>query len=198
MDQSNSCIYLPGFATRRQALVPSHWLFAVGLHDRGAGQAADELLVYAFADGSPVAGATVQVNQIDLGATGEDGSLLTDLSGDGLHTPTVNAEGMEVTTRFSSGAGQLVDAIAQLDSNEVFVTAYSQTESIADRKAAAQGSVVISVVQGNNPAPGQSVFIAGYSGVLETDASGSVSVSLPRGRYRQGGRADRYLRARVG
>ena len=185
MDQSDSRIYLPGFATRRQALVSQSLAFLLwACMSAVPGQAADELLVYAFADGSPVAGAAVQVNQIDLGVTGEDGSLLTDLSGDGLHTLTVSAEGTEVITRFSSGAGQLVDAIAQLDSNEVFVTPYSQTESIADRKVAAQGSVVISVVQGNHPAPGQSVFIAGYSGLLETDASGSVSVSLPRGRYR--------------
>ncbi|MEK9543186.1 MAG: TonB-dependent receptor plug domain-containing protein, partial [Luminiphilus sp.] len=185
MKNSSSRIDLTRVVTRRQALVAQIFPFLLWACTIAVpGQAADELLVYAFASGSPVAGAAVQVNQIDLGVTGEDGSLLTDLSGDGLHTLTVSAEGMEVTTRFSSGAGQLVDAIAQLDSNEVFVTAYSQTESIADRKAAAQGSVVISVVQGNNPAPGQSVFIAGYSGVLETDASGSVSVSLPRGRYR--------------
>ncbi|MGB1439729.1 MAG: hypothetical protein ACPG63_08135, partial [Luminiphilus sp.] len=119
MDQSNRRIYLPGFATRRQALVSQSLAFLLwACMTAVPGQAADELLVYAFADGSPVAGAVVQVNQIDLGVTGEDGSLLTDLSGDGLHTLTVNAEGMWVTTRFSSGAGQLVDAIAQLDSNE--------------------------------------------------------------------------------
>ena len=114
MKNSSSRIDLTRVVTRRQALVAQIFPFLLWACTIAVpGQAADELLVYAFASGSPVAGAAVQVNQIDLGVTGEDGSLLTDLSGDGLHTLTVSAEGTEVITRFSSGAGQLVDAIAQ-------------------------------------------------------------------------------------
>ena len=48
-------------------------------------------------------------------------------------------QGGRVTTRLTAGAGQLVDAIVQMDRNAVFVDVYSQTEGVTERKSAAEG-----------------------------------------------------------
>ncbi|HCL94896.1 MAG TPA: hypothetical protein DIC24_09775, partial [Gammaproteobacteria bacterium] len=114
-------------------------------------KAADELLVYAFSAEGPVDGAVVAIDQIPVGQTAADGSLLTDLSGSGVRTLTITADGREVTTRVSAASGQLVDAVAQLEENTVYVDVYSQVESVADRNAAAEGTLTISVIQGGAP-----------------------------------------------
>ena len=60
-------------------------------------KAADELLVYVFSAAGPVDGAMVAIDQVPVGQTAADGSLLTDLSGSGVRTLTVTADGREVT-----------------------------------------------------------------------------------------------------
>ena len=147
-------------------------------------KAADELLVYVFSAAGPVDGAVVAIDQIPVGQTAADGSLLTGLSGSGVRTLTVTADGREVTTRVSAASGQLVDAVAQLEEGAVYVDVYSQAESVADRKAAAEGTLTISVIQGGAPAIAESVYIAGSGISLRTDASGEATLTLPRGRYR--------------
>jgi len=147
-------------------------------------RAADELLVYVFSAVGPVDGAVVAIDQIPVGQTAADGSLLTDLSGSGVRTLTVTADGRKVTTRVSAASGQLVDAVAQLEEGAVYVDVYSQAESVADRKAAAEGTLTISVIQGGAPAIAESVYIAGSGISLRTDASGEATLTLPRGRYR--------------
>lgn len=147
-------------------------------------KAADELLVYVFSAAGPVDGAVVAIDQIPVGQTAADGSLLTDLSGSGARTLSITADGREVTTRVSAASGQLVDAVAQLEEGTVYVDVYSQAESVADRKAAAEGTLTISVIQGGAPAIAESVYIAGSGISLRTDASGEATLTLPRGRYR--------------
>ena len=147
-------------------------------------KAADELLVYVFSGSGPVDGAVVAIDQIPVGQTAADGSLLTDLSGSGVRTLTITADGRGVTTRVTAASGQLVDAVAQLEESTVYVDVYSQAESVADRNAAAEGTLTISVIQGGAPAIGESVYIAGSGISLRTDASGEATLTLPRGRYR--------------
>ena len=147
-------------------------------------KAADELLVYVFSGSSPVDGAVIAIDQIPVGQTVADGSLLTELSGSGTRNLTITADGREVTTRFTAASGQLVDAVAQLEESTVYVDVYSQAESVADRKAAAEGTLTISVIQGGAPAIGESVYIAGSGISLRTDALGEATLTLPRGRYR--------------
>ena len=147
-------------------------------------KAADELLVYVFSGSSPVDGAVIAIDQIPVGQTVADGSLLTELPGSGTRNLTITADGREVTTRFTAASGQLVDAVAQLEESTVYVDVYSQAESVADRKAAAEGTLTISVIQGGAPAIGESVYIAGSGISLRTDASGEAKLTLPRGRYR--------------
>ena len=147
-------------------------------------KAADELLVYVFSGSSPVDGAVIAIDQIPVGQTVADGSLLTELSGSGTRNLTITADGREVTTRFTAASGQLVDAVAQLEESTVYVDVYSQAESVADRKAAPEGTLTISVIQGGAPAIGESVYIAGSGISLRTDALGEATLTLPRGRYR--------------
>ncbi|MBL6696144.1 MAG: TonB-dependent receptor [Luminiphilus sp.] len=147
-------------------------------------KAADELLVYVFSEGKPVAGADVLIDENFAGQTAADGSLLTDIEGDGGHILAIKTDTTQAGTRFTANAGQLVDVIAQLDTDEVYVDVYSQTESIADQRSAPQGSLAIRVTQAGQPVAQEPVYIAGYSGSLQTDSSGDASVTLKRGRYR--------------
>ena len=147
-------------------------------------QAADELLVYAFANGEPAVGAEVLIGGQSVGTTTSDGSLLADLGGSGARVLSIQSESGSVTQRFSAGAGQLVDAVAQLDQGAVFIDVYSQTESISERKAATEGTLVVNVEQGGAPASAQSIYVAGSGAALKTDSSGNATLTLPRGRYR--------------
>ena len=115
-------------------------------------KAANELLVYAFANGKPVVGAEVFLGESSVGFTGAVGSLLADLTGAGARTVTVDAASGSVSARFSAGSGQLVDAIAQIDQGALFIDVYSQAESVAERKLAAEGTIEINVKQGGRAA----------------------------------------------
>ena len=151
----------------------------------GAGaRAADELLIYVFSADAPAADAEVVIDQKPVGKTALDGSLLVDVSGDGTHTLSVVTDEGNVETRFSSAAGQLIDAIIEIDLDEVFLDIYSQAEGVADRQRAAEGTLKILVTSGGEPVSEESVYIAGLGTSLRTNASGEVSISLPRGRYR--------------
>ena len=77
--------------------------------------AADELLIYVFSGDNPAAGTEIKLDQTIVGKTGEDGSLLVDVSGQGTHVITVRADEGDITARFASGAGQLVDAVVQVE-----------------------------------------------------------------------------------
>jgi hypothetical protein len=92
----------------------SRWLIILsGCFATTSFKAADELLVYVFSGSGPVDGAVVAIDQIPVGQTAADGSLLADLSGSGVRTVTITADGREVTTRVTAASGQLVDAVAQ-------------------------------------------------------------------------------------
>ena len=147
-------------------------------------KAADELLVYAFTGGGPAVGAEVYIGETSVGFTGADGSLLADLSGAGARTVSVEAASGSVSARFSAGGGQLVDAIAQLDEGTLYVDVYSQAESVAELKAAPEGTLTIAVNRGGEPVADETVFVAGAGRSVVTDAKGLATLSLPRGRYR--------------
>ena len=147
-------------------------------------KAADELLVYAFASGGPAVGAEVFIGETSVGFTGADGSLLADLSGAGARTVSVETASGSVSARFSAGGGQLVDAIAQLDEGTLYVDVYSQAESVAELKAAPEGTLTIAVKRGGEPVADETVFVAGAGSSVVTDAKGLATLSLPRGRYR--------------
>lgn len=149
-----------------------------------AARADDELLVYVFSEGAPVEGATVTVGEAVLGQTSQDGSLFADLSGNGLRAITVSSPEGTVTSRFSAAVGQLVDVVARLDDSSILVDVYSQSESVADRRAVAEGTLNIIVEQSGEPVADESIYIAGSGLSLVTDASGLATVTLPRGRYR--------------
>lgn len=169
------------FKTVRCAIVGT---FLYGLLAAAPTQAADELLVYVFAGDVPAAGTEVQLDQTIVGKTSEDGSLLIDISGQGTHIVTVEADGGAITARFVSSAGQLVDAVVQLESGETFVDVYGQTESNMERKSAAEGTLNIRVLQGDTVASNESIYIAGLGASLTTNSAGEASITLPRGRYR--------------
>ena len=147
-------------------------------------QAEGEMLVYAFSDGEPVAGATVEIDGEVVGTTGADGSVLLDLVGAGQKSLTVVGDAGEIAGRFSSAQGQLVDVVADIAGQKLFVDVYSQSENVSERSGAAEGTVTLTVKQGSEPASRESVYIAGSDLALETDDVGVVSVTLPRGRYR--------------
>ena len=147
-------------------------------------KAADELLVYVFSEGSPVAGAEVSVDQALVGETAADGSLLATILGDGMHILSVTAGDEVVTSRFSAGASQLVDAIVQIDSGDIALDVYSQTESVAERAEAADGTLSIKVLRAGEPAVDESVYISGSGLSLKTDGTGVATATLSRGRYR--------------
>ena len=169
------------FKTARCAIVAT---FLYGLLAAAPALAADELLVYVFAGDVPAAGTEVQLDQSIVGKTSEDGSLLVDISGQGTHIVTVEANGGAITARFVSSAGQLVDAVVQLESGETFVDVYGQTESNMERKSATEGTLNIRVLQGDSVATNESIYIAGLGASMTTNSSGEASITLPRGRYR--------------
>ena len=164
----------------------ARWLVALflSLVFAAAVRADDELLVYVFSEGAPVEGATVTVGEAVLGQTSHDGSLFADLSGSGLRAITVSSPEGTVTSRFTAAVGQLVDVVARLDQSSILVDVYSQSESVADRRAVAEGTLNIIVEQSGEPVADESVYIAGSGLSLVTDASGLATVTLPRGRYR--------------
>ena len=146
--------------------------------------AADEILVHVFSADAPLADAKVSIDQVWVGTTATDGSLFADLPGEGIHTLGIDTSEGRITTRFTSGAGQLVDAIVQVDRNDVFVDVYSQIEGVTERKAAAEGTLNIRVRRGDAPARYEPVYIAGPGMSMQTNSAGEATVTLPRGRYK--------------
>jgi hypothetical protein len=146
--------------------------------------ARDELLVNVFSAGVPVSGAAIIIDGVAEGKTSLDGSLLIDVNGAGTHTLGVETIDGAVTSRFTSGAGQLVDAIVEFDQQAIFIDVYSQTESVSERKSASKGTLNIHVTRGGASAEEESVYITGHGRSLQTDGSGETTVTLPRGRYR--------------
>ena len=146
--------------------------------------AADELLIYVFSGDNPAVGSEIQLDQNRVGKTSEDGSLLVDVPGQGTHVITVRADEGDITARFASGAGQLVDAVVQVETGETFLDVYAQTESVLERKSSAKGSLNIRVMQGDSVASNESIYIAGLGASLKTNSAGEASITLPRGRYR--------------
>ncbi len=145
-------------------------------------QSADELVVYVFDDGAPVDQAEVSVDGALVGVTRRDGSLVADLS-DGQHAITVMApDGRRSSARFSSASGQLVDAIVDL-AGDFRTEVYSRVQSVADRQAAPEGNVEVSVVKGQVPAPNQLVLVSGGAGAFSTDTQGRTTLTLSRGVY---------------
>lgn len=135
-------------------------------------KAADELFIQVLSAGVPVSDAEVVVDGVLEGRTSRDGSLLASITGVGSHTLSIDTDQGSATTRFTSGSGQLVDAIVRVDLGEVFLDVYSQTEDIRDRKAAAEGTLNIQVTQGVGPAIQQSIYIAGLGMSVQTDSQG--------------------------
>jgi len=146
--------------------------------------ARDELLVTVFSSGAPVSGAAIVIDGVTEGKTSVDGSVLIDVEGAGTHTLEVETTDGAITSRFTSGAGQLIDAIVELGEQAIFIDVYSQTESVGERKSASKGTLNIRVTQGNAPAGQESIYITGLGRSLQTDDSGEITVTLPRGRYR--------------
>ena len=167
-------------------LVRSLVQFTVAVYVLGAQPvaAAEELLVHVLSAGAPVPGASVVIDGVTRGRTLQDGSLLVDINGVGAHTLAVETAEGTVNARFTAGAGQLVDAIVEVDQKAVSLDVYSRTEGVKDRKAAAEGTLKIRVIQGERPANQQAIYIAGLGLSLQTDSAGEASVTIPRGRYR--------------
>ena len=143
--------------------------------------AADELLLYVVRGADPVAGVQVSLDGVEVGSTRQDGSLLLDLSG-GQHTITALREGEEdLTARFVSGEGQLVDAVFDVDSGESRVDVFSRAATAAERRDAASGTFQVTVRKGGEPASNQLVVVSGGQGASATDSSGFASFTLSRG-----------------
>ncbi|MEM8941341.1 MAG: TonB-dependent receptor, partial [Pseudomonadota bacterium] len=120
--------------------------------------AADELIVYVFDNGQPVAGADIAVDGEAVGVTRRDGSLQVDLDGTGQRILAVNAaDGESLRERFSAGPGQLVDVIVDLSqpSGQALVEVYSRSQSSEERRDAPSGELQISVRRGTEPVPNQ-------------------------------------------
>ena len=147
-------------------------------------RAADELFVHVFLAGEPVPAAQIVLDGAVVGQTSPDGSIFVDIDREGPHTLTIETADGCVKSRFTSGVGQLVDAVVQVDLNTVAIDVYSQAESVTDRKLATEGTVYIRAMQGDRPASEQPVYIAGPGMSLRTDSAGQAIVTLPRGRYR--------------
>ncbi|MEM1142127.1 MAG: TonB-dependent receptor plug domain-containing protein, partial [Pseudomonadota bacterium] len=149
--------------------------------------AADELIVYVFDNGQPVAGADVAVDGNAVGVTRRDGSLQVDLDGTGQRILAVSrADGESLRERFSAGPGQLVDVIVDLSqpSGQALVEVYSRSQSSEERRDAPSGELQISVRRGTEPVPNQLVTISGGQGGLSTRADGTATKSMSRGVYR--------------
>jgi len=145
--------------------------------------AADELLVYVFDQGKPVAGASVFIADEEVGTTQTDGSARADLSEGGI-VLRIGLGKLERSVRFSRSAGQLVDVAVDLSDPAVgFVEVYSQREAAAERRGKAEGTLDISVRRDGEPVVGSVVAMSAGGGVYSTDDQGIVSVVAPRGVY---------------
>ena len=162
------------------------WLVSVllGLVSTAA-HADDELLLYVYDGATPVEGASIALDGIEVGVTRRDGSLVADLS-EGQHTILVSApSGKTSSARFAAGSGQLVDVISDLGSaGPAYVEVYSRLESSADRRKAPTGKLQVTVRVGAEVIPDQTIDISGGQGSIVTDEEGVATAVIPRGVYR--------------
>ncbi len=151
--------------------------------------AAEELALYVFSAGKPVAGVVVSAGDANLGTTRADGGLLANLEGGQQVLTLQSPDGTERSVRFSSGSGQLVDIIVDLDSDaQPIVDVYSRSESSAERRDAASGVAEVYVVRGTEAVAGQLAVFSGGQGAVATNGQGVATKQMPRGVYRFGGR----------
>ena len=146
-------------------------------------QAADELLLYVFENGDPVAGASLYVDGVEVGTSRRDGTIGSDLSS-GSHVLVVSLGKLERTLRLNLESGQLVDVALDLaDASTGFSEVYSKRETAAERRGKAEGDLTINVIKDGSPVTGSVVMLSNGGGVYSTDADGTVSVRAPRGAY---------------
>ena len=146
--------------------------------------AAEELALYVFSAGKPVAGVVVSAGDVNLGTTRADGGLLANLEGGQQVLALQSPDGTERSVRFSSGSGQLVDIIVDLDADaQPIVDVYSRSESSAERRDAASGIAEVYVVRGAEPVVGQLAVFSGGQGAVATNGQGVAAKQMPRGVY---------------
>ena len=150
-----------------------------------AALAADELLLYVFEGGRGVEGATVTINGAEAGTTRTDGSLFADLEQGQQVVSITTPTGTSTVARFATNSGQLVDVVANVDSDDApLVDVFSRTESSAERRDAPVGTLQVTVRKGSAPAANQLVVLSNGAGALSTNQRGTATKALPRGEYR--------------
>ena len=145
--------------------------------------ASDELIVYVFDNGVPVANASVVVDGETLGTTRGDGSIRGGLDSGAHVVLAKNRNGDLGVSRFASNAGQLADVIIDLSTGASRVDLHSVTESVSERLGAQTGTIAVRVLRGGSPEVGVIVNFSG-NGIGTTDANGIIEKELPRGSYR--------------
>ncbi|MGB0222539.1 MAG: TonB-dependent receptor domain-containing protein [Luminiphilus sp.] len=159
-----------------RVLLPGFVLFSSAVN------AADELVVYVFSNGTPVAGAEITVDGDVVGRTRSDGSITADLSSGGHAVSVDSQSGVTDVVRFGSNSGQLADVIFDLGSGDSLVEVHSVTEAAVDRRDAKQGTLAVRVIRDGQPQAGIIVNVSG-EGVAATDADGIIQKTVPRGLY---------------
>ena len=109
-------------------LVPSalaRIAFSLCLFAGSAAQADNELIVYVFSNGAPLAGVDVTVDGDVIGSTQSDGSVTGDLSSGGHAISVESLSGETSVVRFASNSGQLADVIFDLGSGAALVEVHS-------------------------------------------------------------------------
>ena len=90
-----------------------------------AAKADNELIVYVFSNGAPVAGVDVTVDGDVIGSTRSDGSVTGDLSSGGHAISVESLSGETGVIRFASNSGQLADVIFDLATGDTLVDVHS-------------------------------------------------------------------------
>ena len=135
--------------------------FSLFLFVGSAAKADNELIVYVFSNGAPVAGADVTVDGDVIGSTRSDGSVTGDLSSGGHAISVESLSGETGVVRFASNSGQLADVIFDLATGDTLVDVHSITESAADRRSAKLGTLAVRVVRDGMPEAGVIVNFSG-------------------------------------
>ena len=147
-----------------------------------AAQADNELIVYVFSNGAPVAGVDVTVDGDLIGSTRSDGSVTGDLSSGGHAISVESLSGEIGVVRFASNSGQLADVIFDLATGDTLVDVHSVAESATDRRTAKPGTLAVRVVRDGMPEAGVIVNFSGQ-GIGTTNANGVIQKTVPRGSY---------------
>ena len=92
-----------------------------------AAKADNELVVYVFSNGVPVAGVDVTVDGDVIGSTRSDGWVIGDLSSGGHAIFVESLSGETGVVRFASNSGQLADVIFDLATGDTLVAVHSVT-----------------------------------------------------------------------